>query len=111
VGTTAVVFVTFLLRAVFSIFIALANALQTTNTGCHAPCSACSNMWMHIVNWLQYTPEFQLIVMLISSPLALLAALWGMTSKRVLQHMTSSGRQMVGLRAASWGVEAGGCAW
>ena len=40
--------------------------------------------------WLIYTPEFQLVVMLISSPLALLVALWGMTSERTLQQMESS---------------------
>ena len=41
-------------------------------------------------SWLIYTPEFQLVVMLISSPLALLVALWGMTSERTLQQMESS---------------------
>ena len=38
-----------------------------------------------------------LIVVLISSPLALLGALWGMTSKRALQHMRSSRGQTVRL--------------
>jgi hypothetical protein len=41
------------------------------------------------------TPEFQLIVVLISSPLALIVALWGMTNERTLQYMRSSRRQMV----------------
>ena len=40
------------------------------------------------------TPEFQLIVVLISSPLALLVALWGMTSERALQQMEVSRKQM-----------------
>jgi hypothetical protein len=42
---------------------------------------------------MTYTPEFQLIVMMISSPAALLDALWGfreMTSKPALRLMTSS---------------------
>ena len=52
------------------------------------------------------TPEFQLIVVLISSPLALLVALWGMTSEQTLQHMragqTNAGHeQSVGLRSIS----------
>jgi hypothetical protein len=45
-------------------------------------------------SWIIYTPEFQLLVILISSPLALLVALWGMTSERTLQQMESSQRQM-----------------
>jgi hypothetical protein len=40
--------------------------------------------------WMIYTPEFQLIVMLISSPAALLVALWGMTTKLALRLMNSS---------------------
>ena len=97
-GTAAFVFMTFLLRAVFSIMNALANALQTASTGCTGACdTACSDMWRHIVNWLQFTPEFQLIVVPISSPLALLVALWGMTDKRELQHMRSSRGQTVRL--------------
>ena len=35
-----------------------------------------------------------MIVTLISSPLALLVALWGMTSERALQQMEFSRRQM-----------------
>jgi hypothetical protein len=99
VGTTAFVFVTFLLRAVFSTMNALANALQNDAADCANDCDpSCSNVWELIQSWLQCTPEFQLSVVLISSPLALLVALWGMTSKRALQHMKSSRGQMVSLR-------------
>jgi hypothetical protein len=51
-------------------------------------------VWYIVQQWLLYTPEFQLIIVLISSPLALLVALWGMTDKRALQHMRSSGKQI-----------------
>jgi hypothetical protein len=96
VGTAAFVFVTFLLRAVFSTMNALANALQNDNAACPTLCGIpCNNMYQLIQNWLLLTPEFQLIVVLISSPLALLVALWGMTSERMLQHMRSSRSQMV----------------
>jgi len=99
VGTTAFVFVTFLLRAVFSTMNALVNALQTVSLGCTNNCDlSCYNMWEIIQYWLEFTPEFQLSVVLISSPLALLVALWGMTSKRALQHMKSSREQIVSLR-------------
>ena len=36
-----------------------------------------------------FTPEFESTIVLISSPLALLVALWGMTSKHMLQLMRS----------------------
>ena len=97
-GTAAFVFVTFLLRAVFSTMNALANALQTQVSTCsNAFDPACTNVWEVILIWLQFTPEFQLIVVPISSPLALLVALWGMTDKRELQHMRSSRGQTVRL--------------
>ena len=35
-----------------------------------------------------YTPEFQLTITLISSPLALLVALWGMTPQVLLNRQT-----------------------
>jgi hypothetical protein len=96
VGTVAFVFVTFLLRAVFSTMNAFANALQNDVPTCNDYCDpACSNLWFVIGYWLQFTPEFQLSVVLISSPLALLVALWGMTDKRTLQLMRSGRGQTV----------------
>ena len=90
VGTAAFVFVAFLLRAVFSTMSALANALQNNDADCLTNCGIpCNNVWALIQAWLQLTPEFQLTVVLISSPLALIVALWGMTDKRTLQLMRS----------------------
>ena len=48
------------------------------------------NTYTHITRWMIYTPEFQLAIVLVSSPLALLVALWGMTTKATLQLMSSS---------------------
>jgi len=106
VGTAAFVFVTFLLRAAFAIMNALANGLQNNGAACGAtdsnPCdSSCYNVYTIMQSWLQFTPELQLIVVLISSPLALLVALWGMTSKHVLQHMRAGHGQLVTLRSIS----------
>ena len=102
VGTAAFVFVTFLLRAVFSTMNAFASALLIDVFVCSNPCDpACCNVWLVIAMWLEYTPEFQLIFVLISSPLALLVALWGMTDKRTLQLMRS-GRGLTGCLAARW---------
>jgi len=101
VGTAAFVFVTFLLRAVFSTMNALANALQNDNANCLTLCDPCNNMYSLIQNWLLLAPEFKLSVVLISSPLALIVALWGMTSERTLQHMRSGRAQMATMRSSS----------
>jgi hypothetical protein len=42
---------------------------------------------MHMWQWMDYTPQFQLMVVLISSPLSLMVALWGMTSNKLLKMM------------------------
>jgi hypothetical protein len=101
VGTTAFVFVTFLLRAVYSTMFALGNELQNEGNYCPSsnPCDAsCFNVYRLMELWLIYTPEFQLTVVLISSPLALLVALWGMTTDRALRQMQSNRRQMGTMR-------------
>jgi hypothetical protein len=103
VGTAAFVFVTFLLRAVYSTMFALANELQNSGNVVNCPnssqCDAsCYNVYALMQIWLFNTPEFQLMVVLISSPLAMIVALWGMTTNRMLQLMKSSGRQMGGMR-------------
>jgi hypothetical protein len=99
VGTAAFVFVTFLLRAVYSTMFALANELQNNGNAVNCPsgtiCDAsCFNVYALMQTWLVYTPEFQLIVVMISSPLALLVALSGMTTDRALRQMQSNRRQM-----------------
>jgi len=108
VGTTALVFVTFMLRCIYSIMNAVSEALQNNASACAASSTTyfcdptCYNLWDLMQYWLTFTPAFQLMVMLISSPLALLVALWGMTSERMLQRMSSRNRQMatIGDRAA-----------
>ena len=97
VGTTAFVFVTFLIRSMFSTMFALALELRDVHKDCvrdiFSYCDACYNDYTHIVGWIFYTPEFQSTIVLISSPVALLVALWGMTSKATLQLMKSSGQE------------------
>ena len=100
VSTTVVVFVTFLLRAIYSTMYALANALQNVvgSSDCpefSGPCdSSCYNQYKLMQQWILFTPEYQLSVVLISSPVALIVALWGMTSERTLQLMRSRQQQM-----------------
>ena len=105
VGTAAFVFVTFLLRAVYSTMFALANELQNNSNVVNCPSSnpcdaSCYNVYSLMQSWLFLTPEFQLIVVLISSPLSLLVALSGMTTERALRQMQSNRRQMVTTRDA-----------
>jgi hypothetical protein len=96
VYTVAVVFVTFVLRAVFSLMNASADAFQNISAGCPACDSSCHNVYTLIKYerrrcaaasascscrcryWILYTPEFRLLVVLISTPITLLVALWGM---------------------------------
>jgi len=95
-GTAAVVFLTFLLRSVFSIMFAVADALQNdSEADCSGLCDGCKNVYAHIQAWVHYTPVFRLCIILISSPLALLVALWGMTSESTLQYMRSGRAQTV----------------
>ena len=98
-GTAAFVFVTFLLRSVYSTMFALANQLQDFSARSSCPSAnlcdeSCYNTYRLMQLWILYTPEFQLTVVLISSPLALFVALWGMTNERTLQLMQSNRLQM-----------------
>ena len=74
IGSVSVVFVSFLLRAVFSTMNAVANALQNDSSVCGDICaSPCSNVFTQMQNWITLTPEFQLLVVLISlGPVALI---------------------------------------
>ena len=106
--TTAVVFVTFVVRSVQSTMFAVSRQLQDSARICPGvtdPCDpSCHNVFTHINQWAGRMPEFQVTIVLVSSPLTLLVALWGMTSKQTLQAMKSN-QQDVPLmqRVLSWG--------
>jgi hypothetical protein len=86
-GTTAFVFAAFVLRAVLSAMYAAAFQLQDGSncSGAYNRCGECHNAFTHMSVWMAYTPEFEATIVLISSPLALLVALWGMTSEHMLK--------------------------
>jgi hypothetical protein len=94
VGTVAVVFVSFLMRVVFSIMFAIANALQNSGDACPSYSGRCDpicyNVFSRMQVWLLYTPEFEILIVLISQPVALIIALWGMTSGRMLELMKAT---------------------
>jgi hypothetical protein len=94
-GTTGFIFVTFLLRSVFSTMLAVALQLRDADKSCPETdtlCDVCYNGYTHISVWMYHTPEFQQVIILISSPVAQLVALWGMTNKSTLHLMMTSKR-------------------
>jgi hypothetical protein len=98
VVTTVAVFVAFVVRSVQSTMIAVARQLQDTATTCPGVtdrCDAsCFNVFTLIGRWAGNTPEFQVTVVLVSSPLTLLVALWGMTSRQTLHAMKSKEQEL-----------------
>jgi hypothetical protein len=97
VATTAFVFAAFLLRSVYSTMYAVSFLLRNSPADCPFCDTSCRNVYSVIQFWMIYTPEFPLIVMLISSPAALLVALWGMTTKSALRLMASSKKDNIDL--------------
>ena len=94
-GTVVVAFVSLLLRAVYSVMFATANAFQDSDKPCDnyvGRCSSCYNTYTHMQQWMLYTPAFQLLVLLASQPLALLVGLWGMTSGHTMAVMRAENR-------------------
>jgi hypothetical protein len=109
--TTGFVFVAFLLRSVVSTMLAVANQSQDASRPCssrvkglNSLCNVCYNPYTHITQWNSYTPEFLSTVVLISSPLTLLVALWAMTSKLTLQLMRLRQRQSAPTGASPLGL-------
>ena len=91
--TTVVVFVTFVVRSVQSTMLAVSRQLQDSARMCPGVTTLCDpscyNVFTHINLWAGNTPEFQVTIVLVSSPLTLLVALWGMTSSQTLHAMKS----------------------
>jgi len=105
VVTTVVVFVAFVVRSVQSTMLAVARHLQEQARRCPGVTDlcdpSCHSVFTHMFLWMLNTPEFQVTIVLLSSPLTLLVALWGMTSRRTLQAMKTE-EQNVSLPVLSW---------
>jgi hypothetical protein len=95
--TCSFMFFSFLLRALYVTMFAVAGALNNNSAKCLNPpdnskindrCAECYNVFAHINVWLLYTPAFFWLVYLISEPIALLVALWGMTAGRAWSIMS-----------------------
>jgi hypothetical protein len=89
VVTCSVVFLAFLIRAAHSGMTVIASAAQNVDTDCgqygDTRCRVCNNAYANMLMWLLYTPQFYFAVALVSQPIALLVALWGMTSGQALK--------------------------
>jgi hypothetical protein len=98
VVTTVVVFVAFVVRSVQSTINAVTRQLQNRANQCPGVTdlcdSTCYNVFTLIFWWTLFTPEFQVTVVLVSSPLTLLVALWGMTSEQTLHAMKSKEQEV-----------------
>ncbi len=73
-----VVLITFPARAAFDLLQAYSSFNDPQNATC-GPCDPCQSNSFLINQWLTYTPEFQPIVVAVSSPLPLTLSLWLMT--------------------------------
>jgi len=74
-----VVLITFPARAAFDFLFAYSNFNVEYNAAC-APCDSCQSNQFLVDLWLTYTPEFQPIVVALSSPLPLTVSLWIITT-------------------------------
>lgn len=82
VVTVVFVFCTFMVRTVFTMMYAAAQAFQNDFRECaSAPddCDPCFGVYDNIQTFILHEPAFQNIVILLASPLTLLVALWGMS--------------------------------
>jgi hypothetical protein len=87
ITTTAVIFLSFLLRVMYNIMFAIANSLNNSSTVCEQfvdRCSSCYNNFTYLQIWMLYNPEFYFIIVFIAQNIALLVSLWGMTSGKAL---------------------------
>jgi hypothetical protein len=87
VATFVFVFLTILVRSVFSVMYALALSFNEISNKCSpSECDPCKNVYSHILSWILYTPAFQQVTMLVASPVSQLVALWGMSGVRAVEQ-------------------------
>jgi hypothetical protein len=79
----AAVMLTLGLRASYAALHATSSAFQTSTDTCFDACdSSCMNQFSLLQRWLDFTPEFRALVVLVSSPMLMLITLWSLTSSR-----------------------------
>ena len=56
--------------------------------------ASCFNVFNHMYWWMLRTPEFLLVIVMLSKPLPLLIALWGMTTVRMRRVLEANERKV-----------------
>jgi hypothetical protein len=104
VGVCFFVFVAFVLLSFRLTLMAVAE-YGATDDDCPVEsaqyCDPCYNTYSLIQQWYFFTPEFDILCTLISSPIALLFTLRGMGTNRLLQMLKQQGR-LVDSKTISW---------
>ena len=89
VAACGVVLITFILRASFDLLKAYDSFNTSENPDCDI-CDPCQPDAFLIRIWLSYTPEFQAIVVNLSSSLPLVVSLWLMMTKEERAQLLST---------------------
>ena len=89
-----VVLITFPARAAFDLLQAYGSFNDPPNSAC-GPCEPCQSNSFLVNQWLQVTPEFQPIVVAVSSPLPLTLSLWLMTKTHARARLIAKDLQQV----------------
>ena len=85
-----IVLVTFAARASYNVLNAYASVDAPYNSACGV-CDSCQTHQYVISVWLSFTPEFQAVLVALSSPLPLFISLWLMISKDERTHLMFHG--------------------
>ena len=88
VSACAVVLFSFPFRAAFDLLYAYSNTNVSFNPACGL-CDPCQSQQFLVSLWIAYTPEFQPVVVALSSPLPLMWSLWLMMSEWERKHLRS----------------------
>ena len=90
VAACGVVLITFILRASLDLLRAYALSDGLQNPDCHT-CGPCQTEAAQVRTWFDFTPEFEPIVVTLSSPLPLVISLWLMVTKEERAQLMSRG--------------------
>ncbi len=88
VAACSIVLITFLLRAFLDLLFVYAFVNVPRNFDCDI-CDPCQTDAYLIQSWISFTPEFQSIVVTLSSPLPLVISLWLMMTKEERAQLLS----------------------
>jgi hypothetical protein len=93
--TVSTVFVSFLMRSVYAVILAISRInnriglpiFSPEQNNCDNTCMPCQPLGVIVQSWIFYAPEFSELLILVASPLTMLIAVWGMTSPHFIQKL------------------------